>query len=133
MERTKNTHQEVTTLKPKQRFTTIDEYIAASPKNVQGTLQEVRKAVREAAPEAEEIISYKIPAFKQNGILVWFGGYKDHIGFFPKASGIEAFQNELQKYEVSKGTVRFPLDKPMPMDLIKKIVKYRLKENLGAH
>lgn len=118
-------------LKPKETFKTIDEYIAAFPKNVQVVLEEFRQAVREAAPEAEETISYKMPAFKQNGILVWFAAFKNHIGFFPKVSAIEAFKEELSIYELSKGTIRFPLDKPIPFELVKRIVKFRIKENLN--
>jgi uncharacterized protein YdhG (YjbR/CyaY superfamily) len=111
-------------------FKTIDEYIATFPKNVQVILEEFRRAVREAAPNAEETISYKMPAFKQNGILVWFAAFKNHIGFFPKVSAIETFKDELSGYELSKGTIRFPLNKPIPFDLVKKIVMLRVKENL---
>jgi uncharacterized protein YdhG (YjbR/CyaY superfamily) len=110
---------------------TIDEYIASYPKNVQAILEQLRQAVCEAAPEAEEVISYQMPAFKQRGILVYFGAFKDHIGFFPTASGVEAFKVELSGYAVTKGTVRFPLDKPMPLDLVKRIVRFRVKQNLA--
>jgi uncharacterized protein YdhG (YjbR/CyaY superfamily) len=116
---------------PKKEFKTTDEYIATLPKNVQSILEELRQAIKESAPEAEEVISYQMPAFKLNGILVWFAAFKNHIGFFPKTSAIEAFREELSGYELSKGTIRFPLDKPIPLDLVKKIVKYRVKENLG--
>jgi uncharacterized protein YdhG (YjbR/CyaY superfamily) len=109
----------------------VDEYIATFPKNVQVVLEELKQAVREAAPEAEEVISYQMPAFKQNGILVWFAAFKNHIGFFPKVSAIEAFKEELSDYELSKGTIRFPLNKPIPIELVKKIVKFRVKENLA--
>jgi uncharacterized protein YdhG (YjbR/CyaY superfamily) len=109
---------------------TVDEYIATFPKNVQLVLEEIRRAVREVAPEAEEVISYQMPAFKQNGILVWFAAFKNHIGFFPKVSAIEAFKEELSDYELSKGTIRFPLNKPIPIELVKKIVKFRVKENV---
>ncbi len=91
----------------------------------------MRQAIRADAPEAEEVISYQMPAFKQNGVLVWFAVFKDHIGFFPTALGVEEFKEELSGYVVSKGTVRFPLDKPIPLDLAKKIVTFRVKENLG--
>jgi uncharacterized protein YdhG (YjbR/CyaY superfamily) len=114
----------------KKDFETIDEYIATFPKQVQVILEEFRRAVREAAPNAEETISYKMPAFKQNGILVWFAAFKNHIGFFPKVSAIETFKDELSGYELSKGTIRFPFNKPIPFDLVKKIVKLRVKENL---
>jgi uncharacterized protein YdhG (YjbR/CyaY superfamily) len=108
----------------------IDEYIAAAPKNLQETLQELRRTIKEAAPQAEEVISYQMPAFKLNGILVWFAAYKNHIGFYPKASAIEAFKEKLSAYQTSKGTVQFPLDKPLPLDLIKEMVHFRVKENL---
>ncbi len=109
---------------------TIDEYIATFPKNVQVILEEFRRAVREAAPESEETISYQMPAFKQKGILVWFAAFKNHIGFFPKVSAIEAFKEELSGYELSKGTIRFPLNRQIPFDLVKRIVEFRVKENL---
>ena len=114
----------------KKNFKTIDEYIATFPKNVQVILEEFRRAVREAAPNSTETISYQMPAFKQNGILVWFAAFKNHIGFFPKVSAIEAFKGELSGYELSKGTIRFPLNKPIPFDLVKRIVMFRVKENL---
>jgi uncharacterized protein YdhG (YjbR/CyaY superfamily) len=110
---------------------TIDEYIARFPKNIQTILQRLRRAIRETAPAAKEVISYQMPAFKQNGILVWFAAFKNHIGFFPKASAIEAFKNRLAPYQISKGTVRFPLNEPLPLDLIKEIVKFRVKEDLN--
>jgi uncharacterized protein YdhG (YjbR/CyaY superfamily) len=116
---------------PRKAFKTIDEYIAAFPKNIQRILQELRQAIRDSAPKAEETISYQIPAFKLNGNLVYFAAFKNHIGFYPTSSGIEAFKEELCDYEVSKGTVRFPINKPIPLDLIRKIVSYRVKENLN--
>jgi uncharacterized protein YdhG (YjbR/CyaY superfamily) len=112
-------------------FKTIDEYIATFPKNVQIILEKLRKAIKESAPHAEEVISYQIPAFKLNGILVWFAAFKNHIGFYPTSSPMEAFKEELSGYNVSKGTIRFPMNKPVPFDLVKKIVRYRVKENLG--
>ncbi len=118
-------------MEPKKGFTTVDEYIATFPKNMQSILQELRQVIRESAPEAEETISYQMPAFKLNGILVWFAAFKNHIGFFPKSSAIAAFKEELSDYELSKGTIRFPLDKPIPFDLVRKIVQYRVKENLS--
>ncbi len=113
----------------KKNYATIDEYIASFPENVQNVLQQVRQAIREAAPDAKEAISYQIPAFQLNGNLVWFAAFKDHIGFYPRASGIEEFKEKLSAYEISKGTVRFPLDKPIPLELIKEIVRFRVKEN----
>jgi uncharacterized protein YdhG (YjbR/CyaY superfamily) len=114
----------------KKVFTTIDEYIATFPKNIQIILRELRQAIKEAAPEAEEALSYQMPAFKSNGILVWFAAFKNHIGFYPKTTTIEVFKEELAGHEVSKGTIRFPINEPVPLDLVKKIVKYRVKENL---
>jgi len=116
---------------PKKGYKSIDEYIAAFPKNVQRILEEIRQAIKESAPEAEETISYQIPAFKQNGILVWFAAFKDHIGFYPRVSAIKEFKEKLSAYEISKGTVRFPMDKPIPFDLIKEMVQFRVKENLS--
>jgi len=111
-------------------FRNIDEYISTFPKNIQTILQELRQVIRDVAPEAKEVISYQIPTFKLNGNLVHFAAFKDHISFFPTSSGVEAFKRELSDYETSKGTIRFPLDKPIPFDLIKRIVKYRVEENL---
>lgn len=109
----------------------IDSYIALYPENVRVTLQKFRETIMAAAPGIEEAISYQMPAFKYHGILVFFAAYKNHIGFYPTGSGIIAFKNELSMYEGSKGTVRFPIDKPLPFGLIKKIVKFRAKENLN--
>jgi len=112
---------------PKPR--TIDEYIAMFPKDVQKVLETLRQVIRENAPEAEETIDYAIPTFKLNGNLVHFAAFKNHIGFYPNPSGIEAFREELSPYKQSKGTVQFPLDKRIPFDLVKKIVDFRVKEN----
>ena len=109
---------------------TIDQYIAGFPPDVQEILQKVRATIRKAAPEAEEAIKYGIPTFTLKGNLVHFGAYKKHIGFYPAPTGLEEFKEELSAYEGSKGTVRFPLDKPIPFDLISKIVKFRVQENL---
>ncbi len=113
----------------KLKFETVDEYIAQFPKNVRDELEQLRKVIKESAPEAEETISYSMPAFKQNGILVWFAAFKNHIGFFPKASTIKAFKEKLGKHKVSKGTIQFPLNKPIPYKLVREIVKLRVKEN----
>ena len=107
----------------------IDEYIARYPADVQKLLQDVRKTIQAAAPQAEEAMAYGIPTFKLNGNLVHFGGFKQHIGFYPAPQGLEAFKKELSKYKGSKGAVQFPLDQPMPLALITRIVKYRVKEN----
>jgi uncharacterized protein YdhG (YjbR/CyaY superfamily) len=114
----------------KKQSKTIDEYIKSFPPDVQDILQKIRQTIRTAAPGAEETISYQIPAFKQNGVLVYFAAFKEHIGFFPTSSGINAFKKELAPYKTSKGTVQFPIEKPIPYDLVKKIVMFRVKENL---
>jgi len=113
----------------KKQYKNIDEYIAGFPEDIQAILQSLRRVIHEAAPEAEETISYSLPAFKQDGILVYFTAFKDHIGFFPTSSGVSAFSKELSPYDTSKGTIRFPLDEPIPVNLIKKIVKFRVREN----
>jgi uncharacterized protein YdhG (YjbR/CyaY superfamily) len=117
---------------PKKGYATIDEYIVGFPKDVQAVLEAVRQAIRESAPNSEEKISYGIPTFDLNGKhLVHFAAYKNHIGFYHTPSGITAFKQELSKFEVSKGTIKFSLDKPVPLDLVKKIVKFRVKENMA--
>lgn len=116
--------------KRRRQFRTTDEYIAAFPKNIQEVLEKMRRAIRESAPQAKEAISYGIPTFKLNGNLVHFAAFKNHVGFFPTPSGIAAFKKELSRYELSKGTVRFPIDQPIPLDLVKKIVGFRVKENM---
>ena len=110
---------------------TIDEYIAGFPKDVQAILQRIRMTIREAAPDAEEKISYQMPTFTLKGNLVHFAAFKNHIGFYPIPSGIEEFKDELSVYEQGKGSVQFPLNKPIPFDLISRIVKFRVKENLA--
>ena len=115
----------------RRRFNTIDQYIETFPKNIQDILQDLRKTVRKAAPQAEETISYLIPTFRLNGNLVHFAAFKNHIGFFPTSSAIRAFRKDLSRYELSKGTIRFPLDKPLPLSLVSRIVKFRVKENLA--
>lgn len=109
----------------------IDNYIAAFPPETQLLLEEIRAIIHKAAPEATEKISYAMPTFDLKGNLVHFAGYKNHIGFYPAPSGITAFQEELSKYKNSKGAVQFPLDKPLPADLITRIVKLRVEENLA--
>jgi uncharacterized protein YdhG (YjbR/CyaY superfamily) len=107
----------------------IDSYIEQFPEETREKLESIRQIIRKAAPAATETISYGIPTFKLKTNLVHFAGYKKHIGFYPTPSGIEAFKQELSEYEVSKGTVKFPLDKPMPYDLIRKIVEFRVNES----
>lgn len=108
----------------------IDEYIANFPKEVQRLLDQLRMTIRRAAPVAEETIKYQIPTFTYKGNLVHFGGYKNHIGFYPTPSGIEKFKKELSGYESAKGSVKFPLDQPIPFDLISDIVAFRVMGNL---
>jgi len=108
----------------------IDEYISGFPKEVQEILHNIRKTIREAAPGAEEKISYGMPTFTLKGNLVHFAAYKKHIGFYPTPSGIEKFKNRISVYEWSKGAVKFPLDEQVPFDLIREIVRFRVKENL---
>ena len=108
----------------------IDEYIAGFPDHIQGILEKLRDTIRKAAPGAEEVMSYQMPAFKFHGMLVYFAMHKNHIGFYPTPSGIEAFKKELSAYEGAKGSIKFPIEKPLPSGLITKIVKFRVKENL---
>jgi uncharacterized protein YdhG (YjbR/CyaY superfamily) len=108
----------------------IDEYIASFPKDIQEILEKIRMTIRKAAPGAEEAIKYRLPTFTLRGNLVHFGAFKKHIGFYPTPTGTEKFRNELSVYEGAKGSIRFPLDKPIPYDLISKIVEFRVKENL---
>ena len=110
---------------------TIDDYIASFPPDVQKILQKVRATIKRAAPQADETISYQMPTFKLEGNLVHFAAFKNHIGLYPTPSGTERFRKELSSYETGKGSIRFPLDKPIPYDLIAKIVKFRVRENLG--
>lgn len=108
----------------------IDEYIAGFSKDVQAALEQIRRTINNAAPGAKETISYAIPAFEMNGrALVYFAAFKNHIGFYPIPSGIAAFKKDLSAYKQGKGSVQFPLNKPMPLDLISRIVKFRAKEN----
>src|SRR5713226_2017219 len=116
-------------MQPK-KFKTIDEYIKAFPEDVQSILDKMRQTIRKAAPEAEEAISYQIPTFKLKGNLVHFAAFKNHIGFYPTSTGIESFKKELSSYEGAKGSVQFPLEKPIPYELVKRIVAFRRKENL---
>ncbi|WP_128543714.1 iron chaperone [Larkinella soli] len=109
--------------------TTIDEYIRQFPEDIRTRLEAIRTTVREAAPDAEEVISYKMPTFRQDGVLVHFAAYQNHIGLYPAPSGIEAFKEELAPYFGGKGSARFPADQPLPLDLIRKMVEYRLREN----
>jgi len=115
---------------PKREFHSIDEYIAAFPPGIQEKLRALRAAIHAAAPEASEKISYQMPTFYLNGNLVHFAAFKNHIGFYPAPRGIDAFAAELAQYPGSKGAVRFPLDQPLPLDLVTRIVQFRAAENL---
>ncbi|OHT44876.1 iron chaperone [Flavobacterium tructae] len=108
----------------------IDEYIGSFPNDVQEILERIRMTIQNAAPDAKEKISYSMPAFEQNGIVVYFAAFKNHIGLYALPSGHDAFKEELSKYKSGKGSVQFPLNQPMPYDLITEIVKFRVKENL---
>ena len=110
-------------------YKSIDDYISGFPVEVQHLLQQVRVKIKELAPRAEEAISYGIPTFKLNGNLVHFAAFKNHIGLYPTPSGLEEFEKELSPYKQGKGSVQFPLDKPLPLDLIGKIVAYRVRKN----
>jgi uncharacterized protein YdhG (YjbR/CyaY superfamily) len=108
----------------------IDEYIANFPVHIQLKLEEIRVTIRKAAPEAEEKISYQMPAFTLKGNLVYFAAHTNHIGFYPHTSGVNAYKKELVGFKSAKGSIQFPIDKPLPLDLITKIVTFRLEENL---
>jgi uncharacterized protein YdhG (YjbR/CyaY superfamily) len=117
-------------MKAQQQKNDIDKYISGFSEATQKLLNQLRETIIKAAPEAEEVISYQMPAFKYYGILVYFAAYKNHIGFYPTASGIANFKDELSIYKSSKGAVQFPLDQNLPIELITKIVEFRVKENL---
>ena len=106
-------------------------YIAIQPEATRLVLEQLRQIIKAIVPEAEEVISYQMPAFKQNGILVWYAGYKKHVGFYPSSKPIEVFKDELLVYKTSKGAIQFPLDKLLPVELITKIVNFRVNENLA--
>ena len=112
------------------KFTTVDQYIKSFPASMQALLKEIRGVIREAAPKAEEAISYNMPAFKLDGSLVYYAANKEHIGFYPgNSTTTTLFKDELTAYNTSKGAIQFPIDKPIPHKLVKKIVKYRIQEN----
>ncbi|WP_119072142.1 iron chaperone [Aggregatilinea lenta] len=113
----------------KPAYKTIDEYIAQFPEAVQERLRSIRQAIKDEAPEAQEAIKYQMPTFTLNGNLVHFAAFKRHIGLYPAPTGIEAFQDELAPYKNSKGAVQLPLDQPLPLPLIRKIVAFRVQEN----
>ena len=108
----------------------VDEYIQSFPVEIQAILKKLRVVIQKAAPKSEEVISYNMPAYKQNGALVYFAAYKNHIGFYPTSSPIKVFNDQLENYKTSKGAIQFPLDKPLPIKLITNIVKYKLQDNI---
>lgn len=111
---------------------TVDEYLASVPEPARGTLNKIRAAIRSALPaDATETISYRMPAFRHNGVLVWFAAFAKHCSFFPTAAVIDAFKTELKGYSLSKGTIQFPTDKPLPAALVKRMVKLRVAQNKG--
>ena len=107
----------------------VNEYIATADPQAKKALREIRKTIKSAAPDAEEVISYQIPGYKYHGMLVFFAAWKNHISLYPAPWGADSLKKEMSAYDGSKGTIKFPLDKPMPLTLIKKMVKYRVKEN----
>jgi len=112
------------------KFTTVNEYLAIFPPATRKMLKDLRAAIKKAAPDAEEVISYNMPAYKLKGVLVYFAGYKNHIGFYPTGSAVTAFAKEIKAYKSSKGTVQLPIDEKLPIALITRMVKFRVKENL---
>ena len=114
-------------------FKSIDDYIAQQPVNTIPILEKIRQTIRDVVPDAEETISYQMPAYKYFGMLVYFAGFKNHIGFYALPSGNAAFQKELASYKVGKGSIQFPLDQPIPYELIRKIVQFRVEENKIKH
>ena len=115
----------------KQAPANSDEYIEAYPDDVQAILREMRRVIREAAPQAEEVMSYGVPGFRQKKNLVQFGAAKNHIGFYPTPAAIEAFKQQLAPYATSKGAIQFPLDQPIPYDLVREITEYRVRQVTG--
>ncbi len=113
-----------------EKHTTVDEYINTFQDPKKSLLSEMRQKIKNWVPDSEEVISYRMPAYKLNGVLVYFGAFKDHIGFFPTGLGVERFKDELSDYKISKGTIQFPLNKPIPYDLVEKIVRFRVQQNL---
>jgi len=111
-----------------QKFTTVEEYVLAHPVPVQKIIEELRQVIRKAAPRAEELFSYNMPAYKQNGFLVSFAAWKKHVGMYPTPAGDEAFQKAVSAYKSDKATLKFPLNKPMPVELIRQFVQFRLEE-----
>jgi uncharacterized protein YdhG (YjbR/CyaY superfamily) len=116
----------------KGQYSNVDEYITLFPSSIRKGLTEIRKTIKAAAPDAEEVISYNMPAYRLHGILVYFAAMKNHYGFYPTAAPMDHFKEKLKKYETSKGAIRLPLDEPIPVKLIAEIVKWKIKDNLSA-
>ncbi|HEY4323666.1 MAG TPA: DUF1801 domain-containing protein [Mucilaginibacter sp.] len=112
------------------KFKTVEEYFSTFPASTQNILEAIRKVIKAAAPQAKEVISYNMPAFKLHGVLVYYATYKEHIGFYPTSTPIEVFKNELSAYKYSKGAIQFPIGEPMPLDLITRIVKFRVQADM---
>jgi uncharacterized protein YdhG (YjbR/CyaY superfamily) len=116
---------------PERKFKTVEEYFSVLPDQMRIRMEELRQTIRQTAPDAEEVISYNMPAFRFHGILVYYAAHKEHIGFYPANTHvIEQFKDDLAGYETSKGTIKFPLAKPIPLNLVKRIVEFRVKQNL---
>jgi uncharacterized protein YdhG (YjbR/CyaY superfamily) len=111
------------------KFKTVDEYFSTLSPDTKNILEQVRNTIKQAAPQATEVISYNMPAFKMHGILVYYAAHTEHIGFYPTSSPIEVFKDELSAYKCSKGAIQFPIDKPIPVDLIGRIVRFRLQQD----
>ena len=111
------------------KFQTVGEYLSGLPEPARDAVLRLRQAIRQAAPQAEEVISYNMPGYRLNGMLVWYAAFKNHIGFYPKASGIAVFKDKLTRYKTSKGAVQFPISEPIPLSLVKQIVNFRIEEN----
>jgi uncharacterized protein YdhG (YjbR/CyaY superfamily) len=111
------------------KFTSVDQYLSLLPPETRILCEQLRAAIRKAAPKADEVISYNMPAYKQHGILAYFAAYKKHIGFYPSTSPILVFQKELQKFKTSKGAIQFSIDQKIPLTLVKKMVQFRVKED----
>lgn len=122
--------KESTALEENINYSTVDEYISGFPKDVQEKLLEMRRVIKEAAPDAEEKISYRMPAYMQNGPLVYFAAFKNHIGFYPTASSTEIFKEAFKQYKSGKGSVQFPMDKPLPLELVAQVVRFKVEENV---
>ena len=115
--------------KKKNLYSSVDEYISSFPEHIREKLYEIRDVIKKIVPEAQEKISYQMPAFFLNGNIVYFAGFSKHIGFYPGANGVEVFKNELTKYKFAKGSVQFPVNEPLPIELIKRIVTFKVEEN----